>query len=141
LSIARSSRSDAGLAAPLDPARVRALSAYLLAHRDHAEYEVASSTVFKAGPLIVRDGRPVLMLTSYQDRPLLTPAQLERLVATHHVRYALIGRRKCGLQNRGALACVPVVRWAVEHSVDVSRATGVGPRGTLSEFTRAVGAG
>ena len=43
---------------------VVALSNYLRAHQGRARYEVASSTVAKAGPLIARDGRPVLMLTS-----------------------------------------------------------------------------
>ncbi len=124
-SLAGSTRSDAGLATPLPPERVRALSAFLLAHQGRAAYEVASSSVFKAGPLIVRDGRPVLMLTSYHARPLLTPAQLAHLVATGRVRYVMVGRRRC--TPGGTLACVPVVRWARAHSVDVSRAAGVPP--------------
>jgi 4-amino-4-deoxy-L-arabinose transferase-like glycosyltransferase len=134
ISLAGSTRSDAGLATPLPPERVRVLSTFLLAHQRGATYEVASSSVFKAGPLIVRDGRPVLMLTSYQSRPLLTPAQLAHLVATGRVRYVMVGRARC--TPGGTLACVPVVRWARAHSVDVSRAAGL-PRGSLSRFTAA----
>jgi hypothetical protein len=134
ISLAGSTRSDAGLATPLPPERVRVLSTFLLAHQRGATYEVASSSVFKAGPLIVRDGRPVLMLTSYQSRPLLTPAQLAHLVATGRVRYVMVGRARC--TSGGTLACVPVVRWARAHSVDVSRAAGL-PRGSLSRFTAA----
>jgi 4-amino-4-deoxy-L-arabinose transferase-like glycosyltransferase len=132
ISLARSTRSDAGLATPLPPDRVRGLSAFLVPHQRAATYEVASTSVFKAGPLIVRDGRPVLMLTSYQSRPLLTPAQLAQLVATGKVRYVMVGRGRC--TPGGTLACVPVVQWARAHSVDVSRAAGL-PRGSLSRFT------
>jgi hypothetical protein len=133
LALAGSTRSDAGLAAPLPPQVVPGLSSYLIRHQGTATYEVASSSVFKAGPLIVRDGRPVLMLTSYQARPLLTPAQLARLVSAGKVRYAMIGRARC--TPGGTLACVPVVEWARAHSIDVSRAAGL-PHGTLSRFTR-----
>jgi hypothetical protein len=133
LSVARGNASNAGIANPMPPARVRALGRFLVAHQGQAFYEVATTTVFKSGPLIVRDGRPVLMLTSYNDRPLLTPAQLARLVAAGQVRYILLGRGEGS--PRSTHPAPPVVRWARAHSVDVSRATGVGPPGTLSRFT------
>jgi 4-amino-4-deoxy-L-arabinose transferase-like glycosyltransferase len=132
LSIAGGTQSDAGLADPLPRPQVAALSAFLTAHQGGAFYEVASSSVFKTGPLIVRDGRPVLMLASYDGLPLLTPAQLSRLVAEGKVRYVMISRAGCS--SRDALACVPVVEWARAHSVDVSRRAGL-PPGTLSQFT------
>ena len=125
VSVAGSSRSDAGLANPLPPAVVSRLSHYLLGHQGSARYEVASTTVFKAGPLIVRDGRPVVFLTSYLGRPLLTSAQLSRMVASGRVKYLLSGGGRA-----------PVERWARMHSVDVSRAAGV-PHGTLARFTQA----
>jgi 4-amino-4-deoxy-L-arabinose transferase-like glycosyltransferase len=133
LAIAGGTQSDAGLATPMPPSEVAKLSAFLTAHQGGAFYEVTSSSVFKTGRLIVRDGRPVLMLASYDALPLLAPAQLARLVAQGKVRYALISRARCSA--RDALACVPVVEWARAHSVDVSRRAGL-PAGTLSEFTR-----
>jgi hypothetical protein len=72
----------------------------------------------RATPLIIRDARPVLMLTSYNGRPLLTPAQLAALVRRGEVRFALLGG--------GGHA--PVVRWARAHAHDVSAAAGVAPR-------------
>jgi 4-amino-4-deoxy-L-arabinose transferase-like glycosyltransferase len=126
LSVARQHRSDAGLALTT-PA---ALSAYLVAHQGRARYEVASATVFRSSPLIVRDGRPVLMLTSYQGRPLLSAGRLAQLVAAGQVRYILMGPGDCTKAG-----CAPVVRWAHAHAHDVSSATGVGPRGTLFELT------
>jgi 4-amino-4-deoxy-L-arabinose transferase-like glycosyltransferase len=122
VSVARQHASNAGLAlnAP------RALSRFLISHEGGARYEVASSTVFRASPLIVRDARPVLMLTSYHGQPLLGAAALAQLVGTGEVRYILLGRGDCA-----STGCAPVVRWAHAHARDISRAAGVGPPGTL----------
>jgi 4-amino-4-deoxy-L-arabinose transferase-like glycosyltransferase len=121
LSVARQHRSNAGLAlqAPVS------LSTFLISHQGGASYEAASATTFRASPLIVRDARPILMLTSYQGRPLLSAAQLAQLVRTGQVRYILMGSGDCTPSG-----CAPVVRWAHAHARDVSRAAGVAP-GTL----------
>jgi 4-amino-4-deoxy-L-arabinose transferase-like glycosyltransferase len=121
LSVARQHRSNAGLTldAPV------ALSTFLIGHQGSARYEVASTTVFRSSPLIVRDARPVLMLTSYQGRPLLNAARLKQLVRAGEVRYILMGAGDCS-----STGCAAVVRWAHAHAHDVSRAAGVAP-GTL----------
>ena len=134
VSVARHHRSDAGLPLRTDPARLAALSRFLIAHQGPARYEVASPTVIRAAPLIIRDARPVLMLTSLYGRPLLGPAGLERLVATGRVRYALLGRTSC---TRGG--CPAVVRWARAHARDVSAAAGQ-PRGTVYRLRATAGA-
>ena len=115
--------------------RVEALSRYLRAHQGTARYEVASSSVAKAGPLIARDGRPVLMLTSLYDRPLLTPGQLSTQVRSGSVRYILLGRGSCSAQAKRS--CAPVVAWARAHSTDVSRTAGLSSPGLLYRFTGA----
>jgi hypothetical protein len=89
---------------------------------------VASSTIFRTSQLVVRDGRPALVLTNVGGRPLLTPAELARMVAGGDVRYVLLGRGTCS--PRAARACAPILRWAVGHATDVSRAARV-PAGTL----------
>jgi 4-amino-4-deoxy-L-arabinose transferase-like glycosyltransferase len=121
VSVARQHRSNAGLAleAPVS------LSTFLISHQGGAGYEVASATTFRASPLIVRDARPILMLTSYQGRPLLSAVQLAQLVRTGQVRYILMGSGDCTPSG-----CAAVVRWAHAHARDVSRAAGVAP-GTL----------
>jgi 4-amino-4-deoxy-L-arabinose transferase-like glycosyltransferase len=124
--VAREHRSNAGLALEAPPA----LSAFLISHQGRARYEVASATVFRSSPLIVRDGRPVLMLTSYHGRPLLSAARLAQLVAAGDVRYILMGSGDCA-----PTGCAPVVRWAHAHARDVSLAAGVGPPGTLFELS------
>jgi hypothetical protein len=110
-------------------ARLAALSRFLIAHQGHARYEVASPNVARAAPLIIRDARPVLMLTSLYGRPLLDAARLQQLVATGQVRYALLGRASCS-----STGCSGAVRWALRHSRDVSAAAGQ-PPGTVSRFT------
>jgi len=126
VTVAREHQSDAGLPARLTSGQVARLSAFLLAHQDGARYETASSSVDKAAPLIVHDGRPVLMLTSQAGRPLLTPAQLQRLVAQGAVRYGLLGRGACA--TAAPSRCAPVVLWAVHHAHDVSAAAGLPPQ-------------
>jgi hypothetical protein len=119
LTVARQHRSDAGLPSRLSATQVASLSRFLIAHQHGARYELVSPTVARAAPLIVHDGRPVLMLTSLQGRPLLGPDRLARLVAAGEVRYAMLG-------GGGA----PVLRWAKAHAHDVSAAAGL-PRGQL----------
>jgi 4-amino-4-deoxy-L-arabinose transferase-like glycosyltransferase len=124
--VARQHRSDAGLPVPT-PAP--ALSAFLLSHQKGARYEAASPAVARASTLIIRDSQPLLMLTSLYGQPLLTPAQLQHLVATKQVRY-LLGRGACGKTG----ACPPVLRWARAHARDVSHAAGLAP-GTVSRLS------
>jgi 4-amino-4-deoxy-L-arabinose transferase-like glycosyltransferase len=129
VTVARQHRSDAGVPLRTSPTRLAALSSFLIAHQSGARYEVASPSVVRAAPLIIRDARPVLMLTSLHGRPLLDAARLEQLVATGQVRYALLGRASCS--SRG---CAPAVRWARAHSRDVSAAAGQRP-GTVYRLT------
>jgi 4-amino-4-deoxy-L-arabinose transferase-like glycosyltransferase len=126
VSVARRHTSNAGLALTAPPA----LSAFLISHQGAARYEVASATVFRSSALIVRDARPILMLTSYQGRPLISPATLAQAVSTGQVRYILMGPGDCARSG-----CAPVVQWAHAHARDISRAAGVGPAGTLFELT------
>jgi 4-amino-4-deoxy-L-arabinose transferase-like glycosyltransferase len=128
LNVARAHASDAGLPSRMPAAQVVQLSRFLTSHQGSARYEVASPTVVRAAPLIVRDGRPVLMLTSINGRPLLGAQQLQRLVAAGQVRYALLGRGAC--TGHAAGGCAPAVRWAVGHGRDVGGPNGL-PHGVL----------
>ncbi len=132
LSIAGSGRSDSQRAGTSSVAAVSALSRYLTNHQGGARFEAASSTVAKAAPLIIRDARPVLMLTSLYGRPLLTPAELAGMVQRGDVRFVLLGRGTCSL--RSARTCAPVVRWARDHATDVSAAAGLRP-GTIAALS------
>ncbi|MEA2323240.1 MAG: hypothetical protein QOD81_3090 [Solirubrobacteraceae bacterium] len=127
--VAGQHHSGAGVPLKTSPTRLAALSRFLIARQGQARYEVASPNVVRAAPLIIRDARPVLMLTSLYGRPLLDAAHLQRLVATGQVRYALLGRAACSSSG-----CASAIRWARAHSRDVSVAAHQ-PRGTVYRLT------
>jgi 4-amino-4-deoxy-L-arabinose transferase-like glycosyltransferase len=126
-----SGTQDAGRTGEMSAARVAALSAYLRANAPGAADEVAASAPAKAGPLIAHDGRPVLILSDGQGHQLVTPAQLAAAVTAGQVRYALIGDGCTAASGNARTGCLPVVRWARAHGVDVSRAAGQPRRGAL----------
>jgi 4-amino-4-deoxy-L-arabinose transferase-like glycosyltransferase len=127
----RHATQDAGRTGAMPPARVTALSSFLRVRTAGAADELAASAPAKAGPLIARDGRPVLILSDGQGRQLVTPAQLEAAVAAGRVRYALLGDACSRASGNARTGCLPVVRWARTHGVDVSRAAGQPHLGAL----------
>src|SRR6478752_6691708 len=114
--VASQHRSNAGLASRLTSAQLDGLSRYLAAHSSGTRYEFASSAVFRAAPVIVRDGRPVLMLAAQPGLQLVSPQRLSALVANGSVRYALLSNRP-----------IASAQWALQHGRDVSRAAGLPP--------------
>jgi 4-amino-4-deoxy-L-arabinose transferase-like glycosyltransferase len=119
--------TDAGNVGGLAPAEQRALSAYLLAHQDGARYELAAGSATAVASLIVADRRPVLMLTTYDGRPLTSVAELERAVARGEVRYAFLNSL-CGRHSTGTTSgCAPAALWVRAHATDVSRQAGLAP--------------
>ena len=113
-----------GRTGAMPAARVAALSGFLQARTAGAADEVAVSAPAKAGPLIARDGRPVLILSDGQGNQLVSPAALAHAVAGGRVRYALLGDACTAHSGNERTGCLPVVRWARAHGVDVSRAAG-----------------
>lgn len=108
---------DSGRVGALRSARVQSLSVYLRAHQGSARYELASLATSPAAPMIVRDARPVLVLTA-DGREVVSPRELAAFVAAGRVRYALVGN------GCTAAACANLGRWIRAHGVDVSRAAG-----------------
>jgi 4-amino-4-deoxy-L-arabinose transferase-like glycosyltransferase len=129
---------DAGRTGAVPQARVDALAAYLRAAR--ASGELAASAPAKAGQLIADQGRPVLILSDGQGRQLVTPRQLAGDVANGSVRFALLGDACTPSSGNARTGCLPVVRWAHAHGVDVSRAAGQPHAGALYALIRPVGA-
>jgi 4-amino-4-deoxy-L-arabinose transferase-like glycosyltransferase len=106
------------------------LDRYLNAHRGGARYQFASVAPAKAAPLIMLDPQPLLMLTSYRGRPLISVQRLQALVASGQVRYFLLGRRCTGASAQSA-ACPATARWVQTHGIDVTHATGLPHSGLL----------
>jgi hypothetical protein len=127
----RQNISDAGHVGALRPDELRLISAYLIAHQGDAHYQVAASSATSVGALIVKDVRPVLILTTYNARTLTTVPQLQRLIAAGAVRYALLNT-VCGRHTAATDAgCSAPARWVRAHGVDVSRQAGLGDRAIL----------
>jgi 4-amino-4-deoxy-L-arabinose transferase-like glycosyltransferase len=134
----RHGTQDAGRTGALPRARVDALAAYL--NHAGAGSELAASAPAKAGQLIADEGRPVLILSDGQGRQLVTPTQLARDVADGTIRFALLGDACTPTSGNARTGCLPVVRWARAHGVDVSRAAGQPRSGALYALIRPVSA-
>jgi hypothetical protein len=114
----------------LNASLVAALSSYLRAHQGKARYEFAASAPSLASPLVVRDGRPILLLTTVDARPLVTLARLRSRIDAGEVSYVVM-RGRCPRPPYHVLpACSAAVRWVQAHGTDVTRdlqvATGAG---------------
>jgi 4-amino-4-deoxy-L-arabinose transferase-like glycosyltransferase len=130
LAIVAHHRSDSGRPGYLPPAEVAHLSAYLQRHARKATWEFATPTAATAGPLIVADGRPVLVLEKVNHKPLVALKTLKRAVHRGEVRYALMGR-PCRRHKSGkSFSRIPTRRWVCTTGTDVSAKAGV-HRGVL----------
>ncbi len=131
--------SDAGIVGSMPASEVRALSSYLRANHAGARYEVAIDSATRGSALIVKDGLPVLVLTTYQGRTLTTVAQLKRLIARREVRYALLNSL-CGKHTpRTDAACSEPALWVRAHGRDVSTQAGLTRHGVLWRLPETVG--
>jgi 4-amino-4-deoxy-L-arabinose transferase-like glycosyltransferase len=122
--------SDAGFVGQLAGDVQAPLSAYLLAHRDGARYEVAAESATQIGSLIVKDALPIAVLTTYNGRVYTSIAKLEHMIAAGQVRYAYLSTFCTHHASSVNAACAKPVLWIREHGTDVSRKAGL-PRGGL----------
>jgi hypothetical protein len=135
LRLVRAGAGDSAAAGKLPAATLHPLRAYLRRHDRRARYEVASASILNSAALIIRDARPVLVLTGPGGRTLVSRHALMRRVRAGQVRYALIGRAKCTSRGQGA-GCSPSIRWIRVHATDVSVAAGLSHRGLLYRLRR-----
>ena len=113
------------------PARLAALSAFLRAHQGTARYEIASLSAAKAGPLVVHDGRPVMILTSLYGQPFVSVKKLAATVAAGDVHYAYMGANCTPASGDRLTGCSAQAQWIRRHGIDVSRAAGQPPHSGL----------
>ena len=118
--------TDAGYVGALPSEEQRLVSAYLRAHQGTARYEVAAESATQIGSLIVQDGRPVIVLTTYGARVFTPIAKLKLLIAQGQVRYAFLNSF-CGRHGSSLnAACSAPAKWVRAHGTDVSRQAGLG---------------
>jgi 4-amino-4-deoxy-L-arabinose transferase-like glycosyltransferase len=127
----RAKTSDAGNVGALGNQEQRAIGAYLRARQGAARYELAAGAATSVASLIVQDGRPVLMLTTYNGLPFTSVAKLRALISRGEVRYAFLDSA-CGAHTpRTTAGCAPAALWVRAHGTDVSRDAGLHVRGVL----------
>jgi 4-amino-4-deoxy-L-arabinose transferase-like glycosyltransferase len=123
--------SDTNRLGVLHPGELQPLSAYLRTHQGTAYYEAAFDSGTKMGELVVRDARPILVLTTLNGRVFTSVARLRALAAAGKVRYAFIDGG-CGPHSPPTNAdCSPPARWVLAHGTDVSKQAGMPRAGML----------
>ena len=130
LAVVHAGASDSGHLGTMPASETALLSNYLRRHSAHTRYEVASATAIKAAPLIVRDGRPVLMLAAQRGQAVTSLHRLK--VAIRHGRVRYLFTAPCGAASAARPAgCGRANHWAQVHGRDVSLRAGLSHRGLL----------
>ncbi len=115
----------------LHPGELQPLSAYLRGHQRSAYYEAAFDSGTKMGELVVRDARPILVLTTLNGQLFTPVARLRALAAAGKVRYAFLDSL-CGPHSPATDAdCSAPARWVQAHGTDVSTQAGMPRTGML----------
>lgn len=129
--------SDEAPASLFSPSTITHLSRYLRAHQQGARYEFAAAAPTIAAPLITRDVRPILLLTTNEARPLVTLGRLQADIASGQVRFVLTRGTCPHPRNRKLPACSAAVRWVQAHGTDVTGQLGISQSsGVLYAFGR-----
>jgi 4-amino-4-deoxy-L-arabinose transferase-like glycosyltransferase len=133
--LVRARIGDGGELGAMPAGRVASLSAYLTRHRDHRRYEFAAANAALAGPLIVADGQPVLILSGWPPHSLVSARGLRRAVRAGEVRYVLLSARGSDhplhTVTRARSPRKRIIRWVRSHGIDVSHRAGLHRYGIL----------
>jgi len=116
---------DSGNTGVIATSEVNAISDYIAARRGHARYEFVVADPSSVGDIIIRDLRPILSLTSYNQHELLKVQRLAALVQSGAVRFAYIGGPCVPGDKLELPRCSPGAAWVRAHGVDVSREIGL----------------
>lgn len=100
------------------------LSAYLREHQGAARYEFAATAPSIAAPLIIKDPRPILLLTTVDARPLVTLAGLQAAIAGHAVSYVVMHGRCPHPPYHLLAACSAAAEWVQANGQDVTAQLG-----------------
>jgi 4-amino-4-deoxy-L-arabinose transferase-like glycosyltransferase len=123
--------SDTNRLGALHAGELGPLSAFLRAHQGSAYYEAAFDSGTKMGELVVRDARPILVLSTLNGQVFTPVARLRALARAGEVRYAFLDTL-CGRHSPPTDAdCTAPARWVTAHGVDVSRQAGMPRPGML----------
>jgi len=117
--------SAAGFVGQIPGEEQSRLSSYLRAHNHGARYELAAQSATSIGSLIVKDAKPVVVLTTYNARVYTSVAKLKRMIAAGQVRYAYLNTT-CGRKAASVnAACSAPSKWIRANGTDVSDEAGL----------------
>jgi 4-amino-4-deoxy-L-arabinose transferase-like glycosyltransferase len=135
VAVVRARTGDGGELGAMPAKQVNRLSAYLTRHRDHRRYEFASLNTAVAGPLIVKDDQPVLILAGWPPHKLVSARGLANAVRAGEVRYVLLATRGSAhpfhRTTKHRTNRERIIRWLRAHGTDVSHRAGVHRYGIL----------
>jgi len=122
LLLVRTAANDSAGLASTDPGSAQALSRYLMPRTAGQRYELAVDEPLALAPVVIRDDRPILPLTSFGGVSLTSLRTLLEDVRAGRVRYALVGSQRCGPRQVDAAACGPAAMWIRRNGVQVTPA-------------------
>jgi 4-amino-4-deoxy-L-arabinose transferase-like glycosyltransferase len=120
LALVRSKANDSLGLATVPAASAQALSSYLVPRTRGMRYELAADEPLALAPLIIRDRRAILPLTSFGGIRLTNLPELKAAVRRGEVRYGLVARYRCSAANRNWAACTPAAQWIRHNGTDVT---------------------
>ncbi|HTA35325.1 MAG TPA: glycosyltransferase family 39 protein [Solirubrobacteraceae bacterium] len=123
--------SDAGYVGALPEEELNLASRYLRAHQGGARYEVAAQSATQIGSLIVKDARPIVILTTYNARVFTSVTKLKRLIAAGELRYAFLNTACPAHPLPTDSGCSAPAKWIRAHARDVSRQAGLKRGGVI----------
>jgi 4-amino-4-deoxy-L-arabinose transferase-like glycosyltransferase len=123
--------SDAGYVGALPAEELNLASRYLRAHQGSARYEVAAQSATQIGSLIVKDARPIVILTTYNARVFASVTKLKRLIAAGELRYAFLNTPCPHHPLATDPGCSAPAKWIRAHARDVSREAGLKRGGVI----------
>jgi len=127
---------DSGNTGVISTREVDTISRYIAARRAGARYEFVVADPSSVGDLIIRELRPILSLTSYNQHELLPVNRLAQLVSDGAVRFAYIGGPCVPADKLELPRCSPGAAWVRAHGVDVSAQVGLSRRQVLYYLPR-----
>jgi 4-amino-4-deoxy-L-arabinose transferase-like glycosyltransferase len=110
---------------------IAAVSAYLGPRTRGARIEVVAATYPQAASIVAHDGRPVLLLTQVNGRPLTTVRTLRTAVRSGELRYAFVRGSCARARNLQRKKCIATVRWIRTHGTPVAHGAAWAPLGRL----------
>ncbi len=123
--LVRQDASDSRGLTSITPAVTRTLSNYLEPRTAGLRYEVAVDEPIALAPLMIRDRRPILPLTSFKGRLAVRLPQLLAAIRAGQVRYAVVGNYACTTKRLGWASCSPASLWIRTHGINVSAQAGL----------------